>query len=119
MTWFPDARSIDIWGGPKFRYPFSRRTFHTDCRWREFSSFCLRNDKGEFAAFGQLGSRFERIHLARLVTHPTLRGQGLGKKLITLLIEKAKLESDRLECGLFVYKDNNPALVNFYIVQYF
>ena len=27
MTWFPDAAAVDIWGGPKFRFPFTRDSF--------------------------------------------------------------------------------------------
>ena len=106
MTWFPDARSVNLWGGPKFRYPFTRETFFSDCRWQEFSTYCLRDDDGRMTAFGQLGSRYERSHLARLVAHPDRRGQGIGRRLITLLIEKVQLDHGSTECGLFVYKDN-------------
>ena len=109
MTWFPDAHSVDIWGGPKFRYPFTRETFHADCKWRDFSSFCLRNTGHEFAAFGQLGSRYDRSHLARLVANPRVRGQGVGRKLIEMLIAAANADQDHAEIGLFVYRDNEPA----------
>lgn len=110
MSWFPDAHSVHIWGGPIFRYPFNRRTFHKDCRWKDFESYCLRNPAGEFAAFGQLTSRYERSHLARLVTHPDMRGQGVGKKLILGLIGIIDCRHATTECGLFVFKDNEPAL---------
>jgi ribosomal protein S18 acetylase RimI-like enzyme len=109
MTWFPDAHSTDIWGGPAFRYPFDRKSFREDCRWLEFSSYSLRNPDGEFVAFGQLGSRFERSHLARLVTHPDRRGQGVGRKLLERMIAAAKSESELNEVALFVYKNNEPA----------
>jgi ribosomal protein S18 acetylase RimI-like enzyme len=109
MTWFPDAHSIDIWGGPAFRYPFDRNSFREDCRWLEFSSYSLRNSEGEFVGFGQLGSRFERSHLARLVSHPNMRGQGVGRKLLEKMIEAANSESKLKEVALFVYRDNDPA----------
>ena len=109
MTWFPDAHSVDIWGGPKFRYPFDSETFRADCRWHEFSSFCLRNSANEFAAFGQLGSRYGRSHLARLVANPCMRGQGVGRRLMEMMIEAARKEQDHPEIALFVYKDNEPA----------
>jgi len=109
ITWFPDAHSVDIWGGPNFRYPFNSETFHADCRWREFSSFCLRNSAKEFAAFGQLGSRYGRSHLARLVANPRMRGQGVGRRLMEMMIERASKEQDHPEIALFVYKDNEPA----------
>jgi ribosomal protein S18 acetylase RimI-like enzyme len=109
MTWFPDALSVDIWGGPSFRFPFDSKTFHADCRWHEFSSFCLRNSANEFAAFGQLGSRYGRSHLARLVANPRKRGQGVGRRLMEMMIEAARKEQDHPEVALFVYKDNEPA----------
>lgn len=109
MTWFPDAHSVDIWGGPKFRFPFTRETFFADCRWRDFSSFCLQNPDKEFAAFGQLGSRYDRSHLARLIANPDMRGQGVGRKLMETMIEVARAEQDHEEIALFVYKDNEPA----------
>ena len=109
MKWFPDARSIEIWGGPGFRYPFTRRTFRKDIHWGEISSYSLRKPDGELAAFGQLRSRFQRPHLARLVTHPEMRGHGIGRRLITSLMDTAKREYDTSECGLFVYKHNEAA----------
>jgi ribosomal protein S18 acetylase RimI-like enzyme len=109
MTWFPDAHSVDIWGGPKFRFPFTHETFNADCRWRDFSSFCLRNSANELAAFGQLGERFERSHLARLIANPRMRGQGVGRKLVEFMITAARNENGHSEIALFVYKDNEPA----------
>ena len=109
MTWFPDAHSVDIWGGPKFRYPFDRSGFHDDCRWRDFSSYCLRNSGNEFAAFGQIGSRYKRTHLARLIANPRMRRQGVGRKLLEMMIDVVRIEQDHSEVGLFVYRDNTPA----------
>jgi ribosomal protein S18 acetylase RimI-like enzyme len=109
MTWFPDAPSTDIWGGPAFRYPFNRKSFHADCRWTEYSSYCLRNAAGEFAAFGQMGSRYGRSHFARLVANPAMRGQGVGRALLEAMIKQVRNEQDLKEMALFVYKSNEPA----------
>lgn len=109
MTWFPDAHSVNIWGGPEFRFPFDRESFHQDCRWREFSSYCLINANHEFVAFGQMGSRYGRAHLARLVAKPETRGQGVGRRLLEMMIEVARSAADHSEIALFVYKDNVPA----------
>ncbi len=102
MTWFPDAHAVDIWGGPRFRYPFDRESFHEDCRWQEYSSFCLRNSHGRFVAFGQLGKRYKRSHLARLIVSSELRGQGIGKRLIESLINGARETNEWEEGALFV-----------------
>ncbi len=109
MTWFPDAHAVDIWGGPRFRYPFDRESFHEDCRWQEYSSFCLRNSHGRFVAFGQLGKRYKRSHLARLIVSSELRGQGIGKRLLENLINVARETNECEEVALFVYRDNVAA----------
>jgi len=82
MTWFPHAESVLIWGGPKFRFPFTAETFREDCRVDRMDSYCLRNPAGELAAFGQSYERDGRGHLARLVSNPERRGTGAGKQLI-------------------------------------
>jgi ribosomal protein S18 acetylase RimI-like enzyme len=109
MSWFSNAKSVDIWGGPRFRYPFDRASFHEDCRWKEFSTHCLRTPDGQLAAFGQLGARYDRAHLARLIAHPAMRGRGVGRRLIEGLIDEARHEQNFSKVALFVYRDNQPA----------
>jgi len=109
MTWFADARAVNYWGGPSFRFPFDRESFDKDCRWGDFSSYCLRSPDREFAAFGQMGSRYGRAHLARLVVNPDMRGRGVGRKLLESLIFVAHAEQKYREIGLLVYKDNTAA----------
>lgn len=109
MRWFPDAHAVDIWGGPKFRYPFDRKTFYEDCRWREFSNYRLSAPDGSLVAYGQLGDRYDRAHLARLIVKPAMRGQGLGRKLIEMMIDVARNEQNFSKIALFVYRDNEPA----------
>lgn len=110
MSWFDDAPAVTVWAGPKFRYPFTLESFRDDCHWGRMASFRLDTPGGEFAAFGQLYRRYNRINLARLVVHPEMRGQGVGKRLVSLLLEVGPqlVESD--EFSLFVYRDNLPAL---------
>ena len=110
MGWFTDARSVNLWGGPKFRYPFSPETFREDCHWGRMATFILESPGGEFAAFGQVYERYRRINLARLIVHPELRGQGVGGRLVELLIDVGPRIVDRPELSLFVYRDNTPAL---------
>jgi len=109
MTWFPDAASVDIWGGPAFRFPFTAETFRQDCRLDVMESYCLRNGDGQLAAFGQVYEREGRGHLARLISNPGLRRQGAGKKLIELIIASLDRSHDYDEYSLFVYRDNAPA----------
>ena len=109
MTWFPDAESVDLWGGPRFRYPFTAATFREDCRVDLMVSYVLRTADGRLAAFGQSYVREGRGHLARLVSHPSLRGQGTGKQLIRMIIAALDDEHGYDEYSLFVYRHNLAA----------
>lgn len=110
MGWFPDAHSVDIWGGPKFRFPFTRESFREDCHLdKVMQSFSLRDPDGRLAAFGQLYNRHDRGHLARLISNPDIRRQGAGKRLIERLIRVARDDYGFREYSLFVYRDNEPA----------
>ncbi len=109
MTWFPDAASVDTWGGPGFRYPFTRETFVADCRWPRVAARALKDDD-VLLAFGQFYERHERINLARLVVNPERRGEGLCGSLVHALMEESRRYIDRTEYSLFVYRDNLPAL---------
>jgi len=110
MSWFRSAADVDRWGGPRFRYPFTGKTFRRDCQWGRMPSFRLNSPGGEFAAFGQMYERLGRIHLARLVVHPELRGAGVGKRLVASLIEIGPTLFTADEFSLFSYRDNAAAL---------
>ena len=109
MSWFPDADSVNIWGGPNFRFPFTAETFREDCRFDAMDSFSLRNAGGQLAAFGQAYARDGRGHLARLVTNPALRRQGAGRQLIERIIAMLEETCAYDEYSLFVYRHNRPA----------
>lgn len=109
MSWFPTARSVEIWGGPKFRCPFTAETFQKDMHWRQMDSYCLVDPAGDMLAFGQIYERHGRINLARLVVSPDRRRQGIGKQLVALLMEKGRESFPLQEYSLYVYTDNYPA----------
>ncbi len=109
MNWFPDARSVDIWSGPRFRYPFTRESFHEDCRIDDILSYALFDPDGAMAAFGQVYERHDRGHLARLITHPEMRRRGIGKRLIEMLMRAARDVCGHTKYSLFVLRDNAPA----------
>ena len=108
MGWFADAHSVNVWGGPKFRYPYTTATFRKDSHWDRMARFTLESPDNQFAAFGQIYERYRRINLARLVVHPELRGQGVGRRLVERLLEVGPSVVDRAEFSLFVYRDNTP-----------
>lgn len=109
MGWFPDAKAVDRWGGPRFRYPFTRESFREDCRIGHIATYSLKSPDQAMAAFGQIYDRNDRAHLARLITHPGMRRQGIGKRLIRMITRAAYLDSGHEQSSLFVYKDNEAA----------
>ncbi len=110
IGWFPDAASVDIWGGPEFRFPFTRQSFCEDCHLENvLQSFSLLDPDGRMAGFGQLYNRHERGHLARLISNPEMRRQGAGRRLIELLVRVARERYGFEEYSLFVYRHNEPA----------
>ncbi len=109
MSWFSTARSVGIWGGPKFRYPFSAETFIEDVGWQQIDSYRLVDPAGDMLAFGQIYERHGRVNLARLVESPKRRRQGIGKRLVALLMGKWRESFPLQEYSLYVRKDNYPA----------
>lgn len=110
MTWFTDEYSVSVWGGPNFRYPFDRGTFLEDCHWPDMAAFCLFGDNNVMCAFGQFYERNDRINLARLIAHPHMRGRGIGRRLVTMLMKTGAELFELGEYSLFVYRDNTVAL---------
>jgi len=110
MTWFNDAAEVDIWGGPRFRFPFTKSTFRKDCHWGRMPGFRLDSPAREFSAFGQMYQRYGRINLARLIVKPGMRGRGVGKRLVGLLIEMGPKLFPADELSLFAYRHNAAAL---------
>lgn len=110
MSWFHDAAEVDIWGGPRFRFPFTKASFRKDCHWGRMPGFRLNSPAGEFSAFGQMYQRYGRINLARLVVNPGMRGQGVGRRLVGLLMEMGPQLFPADEFSLFAYRHNAAAL---------
>lgn len=110
MSWFPDKDSCRIWGGPDFRFPFSKETFVEDARIDVLPSYSMLSDNSEIVAFGQYYERENRCHLSRLVVSPRLRNHGIGRKLIKSISQIGCDKLSKSECSLFVSEHNNNAI---------
>lgn len=110
MRWFPDAVSVRTWGGPGFRHPFDERTFREDAKFDRLSSWALVATEGSLAAFGQYYLKLGRCHLARLAVSPSLRGRGVGRRLVHELGRVGAAALGASAYSLFVYEGNATAL---------
>jgi ribosomal protein S18 acetylase RimI-like enzyme len=111
MQWFPDARSLRVWGGTQFRYPYTQETFRADAGLDAASSWIALDEPARrLLAFGQFYDRIGRCHLARLGVAPEARGRGIGTFLIRELCRRGTDALGPREFSLFVLSRNEPAL---------
>jgi ribosomal protein S18 acetylase RimI-like enzyme len=110
MGWFTDPAACRLWGGPGFRFPFTRDSFRADARLDSLATFALATDATPLLGFGQYYLRNGRCHLARLAIAPAARGRGLGGTLVRELcrIGSAGLGVDTY--SLFVLQGNERAI---------
>lgn len=107
MQWFPDARSLSVWGGTQFRYPYTSGTFRVDAGIDTASSWMvLDGSSRRLLGFGQYYDRIGRCHLARLAVAPGTRGRGLGTYLIRQLCRCGAEALGPREYSLFVLARN-------------
>jgi ribosomal protein S18 acetylase RimI-like enzyme len=110
MRWFEDADACRVWGGPSFRFPFTRETFRADARLDSLATFALTANAATLLGFGQYYLRAGRCHLGRLAIAPAHRGRGLGS---TLVRELCRIGSEDLGVetySLFVLPGNERAM---------
>lgn len=109
-TWFNSQYEATQWGGPMIRYPIDIIQLKEDLQWGTARSYSL-VDKDELLGFAQVFDRFGFNHLGRVAIHPEKRGQKLGHKLVSLILELKN--GIHKNFSLFVYEDN-PAAIKLY-----
>ena len=109
MGWFPDEKSVILWGSPYTRYPLREETFLTDIYWDRISSRVARTEDGRLLAFGQFYLKLGRCHLARLVINPEFRGRGLGEAFVAALMKHGAESLGTDTFSLYVMTYNKPA----------
>lgn len=110
MSWFEDPHACRVWGGPGFRFPFTRDTFRADARLDDLATFVLISDGAGLLGFGQYYLRVGRCHLGRLVIAPGHRGRGLGGSLVRELCRAGSADLGVETCSLFVLPGNERAI---------
>jgi ribosomal protein S18 acetylase RimI-like enzyme len=110
MSWWEDADACRVWGGPSFRFPFTRDTFRADARLDSLATFALATDEATLLGFGQYYLRAGRCHLGRLAIAPAQRGRGLGGSLVRELCRTGSADLGVETYSLFVLPGNERAI---------
>lgn len=110
LSWFSTQQELTLWGGPGLPYPMDADQFQALVETPESHSRVLKGDDDELLAFGQFSIRSGRHHFGRLAVSPAIRGRGLGKALISHLLDESRQVQLAKGASLFVYQDNLPAI---------
>lgn len=108
-SWFITKEQLQEWGGPHMRWPLAADSFERDIRFGEIQSWSLM-DNDALIGFTQVYQRLGRHHLGRIATHPNQRGKGLGKLLVSQVLNALHVMDAQKDFSLFVYKHNTPAI---------
>lgn len=114
--WFADARVAALWGGTQLPFPFSHDQLcegSADMLGSKPVLVCFSATyRGELAGHGQIA--FDRLNgvgrLCRIAIAPELRGKGLSRPLLGLLVDEAFKEPDIMRVELNVYNLNEAAI---------
>ena len=90
-----------------YDYPWTKRIF-IDCLRSGYQSWVLAN-KQEIAAHGVMSVAIGECHLLTLCVHPEFQRMGYGRRLFTLLLDRAAT-LDAKECFLEVRVSNHKAI---------
>lgn len=90
-----------------YAYPWTKRIF-IDCLRSGYQSWVLAN-KREIAAHGVMSVAIGECHLLTLCVHPEFQRMGYGRRLFTLLLDRAA-NLDAKECFLEVRVSNHKAI---------
>lgn len=111
LEWIDSPHALMMWGGDLLTYPPE-----VEKTWREIgadggNTFAFVDADGSIAGFGQtLPKEQGRVHLGRIIVSPDLRGQGLGRVLVRMLIDSVSENFHPETITLNVYHDNLPAV---------
>jgi uncharacterized protein len=108
-SWLNNAAECRLWAGPRISFPLQTAQLAAEMMFCPDNAYCLQWN-GELAGFGQLIKINEDCyHLARIITNPLYRGQGVARELCSQLITLA-WQRGGSQLSLNVYRNNTGAL---------
>ncbi len=90
VSWITNQEELTRWTGPRYAFPLDPDTLPVQFDWATTESWVV-TDHGAVVAFGQhLPRGPHRRHLARIITAPHRRGEGLAARVVLHVLERAK-----------------------------
>ena len=109
VSWVTNQEELTRWTGPRYTYPLDEATLPEQFDWATTESW-VATDRGAVVAFGQhLPRGLHRRHLARIITAPQRRGEGLAARVVLHILERAQALGARV-ASLNVRPGNEEAL---------
>jgi len=109
ISWIATEEECRIWAGPAVTFPINKGSLLNQISFCPENSFSCKSYMG-LLAFGQIMQKDDGCsHLARIITNPTCRGQGLGRRICNYLVDYA-FELGSGKVSLNVYRENAHAL---------
>jgi [ribosomal protein S18]-alanine N-acetyltransferase len=109
VSWVTNQEELTRWTGPRYTYPLDAATLPEQFDWATSESWVV-TDGGAVVAFGQhLPRGPHRRHLARIITAPARRGEGLAARVVRHVLDRAKA-SGATVASLNVRPGNDEAL---------
>lgn len=110
-SWFPDAGALRFFAGKRLRWPLDSgqwRSIRIDPSVSAWTGV-FDDDPTPIAHAEMLRESAERVRLVRLAVSPTLRGNGVGRAMMPILLVKCREAGFRI-ASLAIHPDNSTAI---------
>jgi len=90
ISWVPDLEAAQRWGGPNMVYPLTPEILIKIIKPKVVRTFTMVDENESVMGIGQIYFQGpSRFHLARIMVNPAARGQGYGRKLVEMLMNRS------------------------------
>lgn len=110
ISWIENPEMLKRWGGALLTFPPDAQKTWKEIQTTSKDTYSLIDQDGNVIGFAQTSIKEPgSVHLGRIIVSPTLRGLGLGRRLVKQLIQLVLSKNEVERITLNVYRDNLPA----------
>ncbi|MCC3290824.1 MULTISPECIES: GNAT family N-acetyltransferase [unclassified Arthrobacter] len=109
ISWIPDDAALLMFAGPRLSWPPTGAQFAEPAAVPGLTSWVMCAGRTPPLGHAELTVRNGHAHIARVIVNPLFRGQGLSKRLMRMVVGRARAQGAR-SAGLRVIKGNTVAL---------